>query len=230
MMIVFRIFLAVGVGLLAGAFYWGYQSSSESSEFARAEGTVVDLQFDEDTDGGGVYRPLVEFVDAGGSRRTFLSSYGSYPAPYDVGDKVGVLYNPANPSDATMDSFGALYLGPVIVGSLGLVFTLIGGIAEIYRARRKSQIDSLQQRGKRIEADFVRVNLNTSIRVNGRSPYRIECQWLNTADNRVYNYTSENIWYDPSAYLGDRKKLTVYIDPNRPKVHWMDTGFLPKKA
>jgi hypothetical protein len=230
MMIMFRIFLAVGLGLLAGAVYWGYQSGSEASEFVRAEGTVVDLQYDEDSDGSGVYRPLVEFVDAGGSRRTFLSSYGSYPAPYDVGDKVGVLYNPADPADATVDSFGALYLGPLIVGSLGLVFALIGGFAEVYHARRKSQIESLRQRGKRIEADLVRVNLNTSIQVNGRSPYRIECQWQNPGDNKVYQYTSENIWYDPSAYLGERKKLTVYIDASRPKVHWIDTTFLPKKA
>ncbi len=230
MMLVFRIFLGVGVTLLLGAMYWGYVSGQTIKSYSPAEGTVVDLQFDEDSDGSGVYRPLVEFTDANGNRHTFLSAIGSYPAPYEIGEKAEVLYNPADPTDATLDSFGALYIGPIIVGSLGLVFTLIGGIAEWVHRKRQSQIANLRQRGKRIEADFIRVDLNTSIRVNNRSPYVIECQWTNPGDKKVYTYRSENIWYDPIPFLGDRRKFNVYVDASQPKVHWMDTEFLPRKA
>jgi hypothetical protein len=73
------------------------------------------------------------------------------------------------------------------------------------------------------------VELNDSLRVNGRSPYRIFSQSPDPASNTVRVYQSENIWFDPSEYIRD-KTIDVLVDPSDPKRYVMDTSFLPKEA
>jgi hypothetical protein len=82
-----------------------------------------------------------------------------------------------------------------------------------------------------VQADVVGVERDTRIKLNGRSPYRIVCQWLNPADQKVYRFESEPMWVDPTNYLQGRKHLPVRVDPEQPKRrYWMDIAFLPQAA
>ena len=83
--------------------------------------------------------------------------------------------------------------------------------------------------GRHVQANFERVELNTSLRVNGACPYRIVCQWLNPATNQVHVFKSHNLWFDPTDYISG-KTLEVIIDPNSYKRYVVETSFLPKLA
>jgi hypothetical protein len=41
-------------------------------------------------------------------------------------------------------------------------------------------------------------------------------------------FTSENVWFDPSAHLGN--ELTVFIERDNPKRYYVDLTMLPRLA
>jgi hypothetical protein len=87
----------------------------------KALGTVIELK--EDSSGGAqshtVYYPIIRFVDKAGQEHTLYSSSGSYPPAYEVGEHVSVLYDPANPKEAKVNTFSDLWLWPLILGIFG---------------------------------------------------------------------------------------------------------------
>jgi hypothetical protein len=94
-----------------------------------AQGAVVELK---EGSGGGpgnhhtVYYPVVRFADKAGQDHTLYSSSGSYPPAYEVGERVSVLYDPANPKEAKINSFSNLWLWPLILGIMGGLDLLTG--------------------------------------------------------------------------------------------------------
>ena len=88
----------------------------------RATGTVVDEQL---TTSGG-WRPVVRFVTATGEPVTFSSSVASRPARFRVGDQVRVLYDPASPSHAAIDSFVDSLAIPLMFSGIGLIIFVFG--------------------------------------------------------------------------------------------------------
>jgi hypothetical protein len=69
----------------------------------RTTGSVVDLQYEHDGNSGG-YNPVIEFRTADGQQVRAVSSAAGDPPPARVGDKVPVLYDPANPSVVEIDT------------------------------------------------------------------------------------------------------------------------------
>lgn len=70
------------------------------------------------------YRAVISFETLDGTPRTFTESSGSYPAKYEIGDTVTILYKPSDPSDAMIKSWElwfvpALLLGLSVVPLLG---------------------------------------------------------------------------------------------------------------
>ncbi len=55
----------------------------------------------------------------------FVSPVGSYPPAFQIGDTVRVLYDPANPRRAMVDSSGQLWAPVAVCAVLGL---LLGGL------------------------------------------------------------------------------------------------------
>ena len=79
----------------------------------RTTAVVVDFQVKQGDDGGYWY-PIFEFVDEAGNRHKVCSGTGYCGTlPYKKGDSVPVLYNPHAPADARIDSFVAMWLGPL---------------------------------------------------------------------------------------------------------------------
>ena len=121
--------LMVGVTMnLVVAVIWTISVWRFKSRAAEAEGTVVKLATD-----GNVFTPVVACSDRSGVRHQARMGVSSSSPDLDVGDTVPVLYDPADPEDARIDSFLLLWLGPLIfwllgVGSLAmtLLFIFIG--------------------------------------------------------------------------------------------------------
>lgn len=105
----------------------------------KAEGTVVRIE-EKSTRRNGrtsyTYCPAVSYVVNGSSYQFESSSCESEYGRVQVGDKMEVVYNPDDPSDAGLDTFTANWMGPIMAGIFGLVFTVVG-IGLLYSSRKK---------------------------------------------------------------------------------------------
>lgn len=113
----------------------------------------------------------------------------------------------------------------------GLPFLLLG-IGFLRRDHRERYTETwLRENGSRIYADFVAVQFNTSVRVNGRCPLVLQCQAVNPADGKVYLFESKNFWFDPEPFLQDRPKIPVLVDRNDYHRYLVLTdGILPEQG
>ena len=71
------------------------------------------------------YYPNVRFQTPGGEALTFRAT--GLVGGYAVGDQVGVLYDPDNPSRASIDSFGSLWGVPLLMVTVGTAALVVGG-------------------------------------------------------------------------------------------------------
>lgn len=113
----------------------------------------------------------------------------------------------------------------------GLPFLLLG-IGFLRRDTRVRRDEAwLEENGSTIYADFVAVQFNTTVRVNGRCPLIIQCQAVNPADGKVYLFESKNFWFDPEPFLQDRPKIPVLVDRNDYHRYLVKTdGILPEEG
>ncbi|MCS2610146.1 DUF3592 domain-containing protein [Halomonas dongshanensis] len=224
--------LVVGIALLAGSLYFYFQTNAFLESAERTQGTVVRLAESRSEDST-TYRPVISFAAPNGDAIEFISSTGSNPPSYSPGEPVSVLFDTDNPYSARLESFFSLWGGAFILGGLGAVFTLFGVAAffipVLSGGLSKRNKAALKRSGLRLETELQGVERNTGFSVNGRYPFRIVSQWHDTTSGQVYVFYSENIWFDPSAYLeGD--SVIVFVEPGNPKRYYVDTEFLPKLA
>jgi hypothetical protein len=228
------VFSAIGIAMVAGALFWVQNIRSFLAQASTAQGTVIDLvrsrsSSSSSSSSSSTYAPVVRFVTAKGEKIEFTSSSSSNPPSHSQGESVEVLYQPGAPRDARINGFVSLWLGPMIVGGIGSIFFLIGGgiaLASVLQGRKEAY---LRQSGTRILTTFQSVELNTSLSVNGRHPFRVSTQWTNPSTSEIHVFESENLWFDPSPHINDRP-ITVFIEPGNPKKYFVDLSFLPKLA
>lgn len=223
------LFAAVGLGMLLGAFVAHHRTAVFVSHASRAQGTVTALVPQRSGDSNSVsYRPIVRFEHEGREVQ-FSDSLASSPPAYYVGQTVGVLYLAHSPADARIDSFSSLWFVPALLTGMGLIFFGIGGGLILVPALTQRVDERLVHEGRPLEADFQGVSVNSGIAINGRCPYRVNAQWVDPATSRTRVFQSHNVWFDPTAYVKDRK-LKVFVDPNDPDKYYVDLSFLPKLA
>lgn len=91
--------------MLAGA-YAIQASGPDYTQWSRVEGQVSGIP-------GG--RPEVTYVDSQGVSHVVEGAVSSRPPAYDIGERVDVLYDPEDPSDAQIDSFLERYFATTIL-------------------------------------------------------------------------------------------------------------------
>ncbi len=126
------IFLIPGGGIL----WYSWTVSADIIEFQKTalktEGIVLEYKTWEKSDskrGRSVtmYNPVVQYRIPVSDTVYILESQMSSSEPdYEIGEQVSLLYDPANPDHAKIDSLMNLYFGPVISAVLGLVFSFVG--------------------------------------------------------------------------------------------------------
>lgn len=215
------IFAAFGLVFAAiGELLWHFDNKLAGSG-ERASGVVTGFESSYTSDSGTTYKPRVRYTDAQGTERNFTSSMGSNPRAFDRGEEVEVIYDPASPDRAIIDSFSQRHLFPLVFGGTGLLFAAIGmGIAG-WQIRRRRIIAWLKQRGMVVEAEFLECYHDTSMRVNGRSPWRVVAQSVHPATGKLAVYKSDSIWADPSSMLHGQT-VRILIDPQKPDRHYVD--------
>ncbi|MEO9462084.1 MAG: DUF3592 domain-containing protein [Marinomonas sp.] len=215
------IFFTLGIvfSCTGAAFY--YNDRQLEAKVGQASGIVIALNRHRDTEGTIMYRPEVEFRDQQGTLHRFTSDVSSSSPGVALGGPVDVIYDPDAPGDAGIDSFMYRYFLLLIFAGMGGLFALIGGAMLLSHLRRKRTIEHLYARGMRIEMPFTRCYVNTSLRINGRSPYVVEAQGTHPITGKFACFQSEPIWLNLSSAL-DGQKVPVLIDPNSPKDHVID--------
>lgn len=221
------LFSIVGLGLLVSTYYIykNTQDFLKSSQIAR--GTVVELVSSTSDNGSTLYRPTIEFLTDKGSTIQFTSDVSSNPPSYKKGEVVEVYYQKDMPQRAKVKGFFSLWGGHLIMGGMGFTLFMVGFSMVVTNARKNKKTQTLKATGKRIKAKIKHIGLNTSHKVNGRSPYQIHAQWLNPATNKVHIFKSEYLWFDPTDYVNE-DEITVLIDRNNPKKYYVDVSFLPQ--
>jgi hypothetical protein len=182
------------------------------------------------------FYPRVRFTTATGQPVVFLPNTGSDPPTYQPGDTVTVLYNPANPGDASLKDW-SLWFGAGMFLLLGSVFASIGLVSSFLVRRKKSKERWLQSHGTRILADFSSIRHNvaeivtdsTDIEINSSDTWYIVCQWLNPQTNQIHLFRSEGIQFDPTAFVTVRQ-IPVTVDPQNFNRYSVDLSFLPALA
>ena len=206
------------------------------------EGTVVDFSTSRNSEGRTMYAPVVSFTSASGEVVKFTSNTSSSRRGYDNGEKLEVIYDPANTQDARINSFFPMWGGALISLVLGVVFSGIGVGTLVYSIKQKKLREWLALNGQTITA---RVTDTTSSVTKRRGPtrrtqgmvhvsrretarYYINAQWQNPRDQKLYLFKSDGLGFDPAEFL--KETISVRIDPANPKRYMMDLSFLPEVA
>ena len=120
----------------AGSLSWKLEQGGE-----RTTGNVVRLEESNSSEGGCcVYSPVIEFV-AGGQTYSFESGNASSPPAYQVGEEVPVLYDPAKPETAQINSFFERWLFPILIIPAMILAALIVNFFMIRAWRRGESIE-----------------------------------------------------------------------------------------
>jgi len=83
--------------------------------------------------------PIVEYQVEGETYRIDGHFASASPSGYQTGEKVVVAYQQDSPSEGRIDSFGEMWLGPLVFGSVGALFTFIG--MAMVRSKRRTVRD-----------------------------------------------------------------------------------------
>jgi hypothetical protein len=95
-----------------------------------ADGVVVRVDKVRD-EKGTVYYPVVRFVTASGQVVEYTDNVGQKPPAYRVGDAVRVLYDPANPQKARLDTWSSRWFLATILTILGMFILLVVGLVRL---------------------------------------------------------------------------------------------------
>ena len=120
-----RFFGAVGGALMIGAFLAAIDVHRFVSSAQAAPGRVVALN-------AGGSHPQIRFTTARGEIVEYPQ--GGLIFGYAIGREVSVLYDPLQPERSpSLDSWGALWFGPLVLAILGLAFSGVGAWAVFQR-------------------------------------------------------------------------------------------------
>jgi Protein of unknown function (DUF3592) len=229
------VFLGIGLVLDGVALVAYFRTRGFLAEAQRAQGTVlenVEVRSSSSSSSPGnrvTFAPRIRFATAEGATIEFTSGSSSSPAEYQPGETAPVLYERTNPAGARVDGFFSIFGVSFVFGLLGAIFTAVGagfGAALLVFKRRRAEVLA---RGTPIQARVVGVERNRSVRVNGRNPWRITCQWQDPKTSRVHVFSSDDIWFDPTEHVKS-EQLSVLILPDNPRRYMVDISFLPKLA
>ena len=176
-----------------------------------------------------IYHPVVKFTPEGGTEIEFKGHTGSNPPEHKPGDSVRVIYNPANPQEAMIDSFLDLYRTPLIPAGLGVFLLALFAGLPLMGYYEKKYNAWMAENAKRVAGRVTGITVDTTIKVNGRSPWILEVEFSDFKTGETRTAKSYPLWTDPAPYLNGNE-ITVLVDPRKPKKHKLDLSFLPKSG
>ncbi len=141
------VFMAAG-GLVA---YLGLQSYFSTEDLlkngTRTDGAVLRIEEKVTHDSEGThrtYRPVIGYETGSGAKIEFSTRMSTSANSYRVGQKVGVIYDPAAPAEAVIDSPGEIYGSSAMPFGLGVIFVIAGAFVVVSALRRPAAAAAVQ--------------------------------------------------------------------------------------
>lgn len=72
------------------------------------------------------YRPVIRFATLDGRERHYESIVSRYPPRYSEGERIPILYDPAQPEMTRINDFPDLWLRPTFLAGVGSLLALLG--------------------------------------------------------------------------------------------------------
>ncbi len=145
-----------------------------------------------------------------------------YSSTFHRGDKVKVYVDKENPRRVEPASF--LFFPVYITGGIGAVFFAFGFMFFMIAKSQNKKKKRLMAEGRKLYAEVTGGSMNFNYRVNGRHPFKLECQYTDTYTGAVYLFSSDNTWVDPNLYIG--KQVVVYADSTDFSKYYVDMDSL----
>lgn len=105
-------------------------------------------------------------------------------------------------------------------GGVGAVFVVLGLVFMAAQIGKGAKRRRLLQRGTRYEADIVNMYQNTSMAVNHRFPYVVECTYYDGRGQTVL-VKSSNLWPKKWTFSPEHLMAAVYVNPDNPKDYYV---------
>jgi hypothetical protein len=218
------LFLVIGTPFLIWTAVSVYQSTIFDETAVSAEGQVIGFERSEMRGRSRtfpVYAAIIEFSDSKQKRYKFTETLKASEARFERGERVAVLYNPENPSEAVVDDKTGRWFDLFISIPLGLLFVGIGGGLLLYRRNKDRLRKHLLENGRVVMSEFSKVEQKTSLKINGRNPFQVITQAKNPISGRQDQYRSGYLKDDPTAELTG-KSIPVFIDPRNSDSYYVD--------
>lgn len=187
--------LMLGIGLLIGIFTWQRWSAAEE-----VTGRILGVYSSDHARVEVAYTYRGEYYEA---------SLSEYSSSMHEGDAILLLIRADDPKKVRTKEL--LYLPSFILGIIMVPFLIIGAVFLIIWRKKKNRRLKLIQTGRRIYAVVTGGEINFTIRINGRHPYKWTCSGT-APDGTARVFYSENTMTIPSAYVG--QNVEVWIDPS----------------
>ncbi len=178
--------------------------------------TEIEVYYTKDSDGDRVkrHRVYVEyFVD--GER--YENQLGSYNSTMREGGSVTVYYDPERPYEISSGDGSVVTFIMIGLGGAFLVVDIII-IVRLISSNKKRK--SLVNNGTAYTGTIIDIRVITNIKVNGRHPYRADCEVINPLTQERFLFSSENVYKDIRNMIG--APVVVYVDDTDPSNHHVD--------
>lgn len=227
------VIMLVGLSLLFGGIYNVFEKKRFLDEADSAEGSVISVESyflrGTGTKSSLKYRPVIRFTAKDGRSTEFAGTSTGDSSVYRTGDTVRVWYNPADPRDAKIGGWDALWSGPATAIVIGGLILLAFAVLYAFKEYEAGVGVYLRFFGVPVRTTFVAAKPNPLTYINDVHPFNIVSQWRNPRTGKMHEFTSPDVWSDLSQYVPDGE-ITVYIKPDEPDTYRMDTSFLSAKA
>lgn len=114
--------------------------------------------------------------------------------------------------------FGWLF--PLVFGGPGLILMLVGIFMLCRNAGKSGLKKRLMEEGSLEWLPVTDVEMQYNIKVNGKSPYVVYCNYQGS-DGRIYRMKSSYLNFNPSQMLPGGK-VKVYLDRENPGSYYID--------
>ncbi len=218
------IFLIVGTVLLAAGIVWLSHVRRFTANADVIDAVITDIERYRESDGDWHSRVYVSYEYRGNSYRDVPIS--QYSSMMRVGKELKLYIDPDSPYDVSYTKL--TYLGPGLFAGLGALFAVVGGVLCAGGIVRSGKKRKLRENGRLIYAEVTGGYLNTAYSAGGRSPYVLECRYIDEYSGQTYLYADKYCWQDPQMFIG--QQVPVYVDPNDMSKYVVDSERLAQQA